>query len=54
MSRYELKELERVLMMTEEDIAAETEQRSKEIYEKYGYDLTPEEAYKLTDEYKGF
>ena len=33
MSRYELKELERVLMMTEEDIAFEGEQLMKKIYD---------------------
>lgn len=54
MSRYELKELERILMMTEEDIAAETDKMTKELHDKYGDNLSPEEVYKLTDEYKGY
>ena len=54
MSRYELKELERIISMTEEDIIVESERQAQVIYDKYGYDLTAEEGYKLTDEYKGF
>lgn len=53
MSRYELKELERVLTMTEEEAARESELLSQKVYDEHGYDLSPEEAYKLTDEYKG-
>lgn len=42
MSRYELKELERVLLMTEEEKVEESERISKEIFDKHGHHLTSE------------
>lgn len=53
MSRYELKELEKTLMMSEEDAARESERLAQQVLDEHGQDLGPEEAYKLSDEYKG-
>lgn len=44
MSRYELKELERILLMTDEDRIIEAERQAKEVAEKYG-GMSLEEAF---------
>lgn len=54
MSRYELQELERLLLQTDEEREAEQLDAAKTeaVYDEHGNQLSNEEIFKMTDEYK--